>query len=155
MNKTIAIYARTGRNEETSGKSIDAQVIACTQAAKRLYGENINISVYEDRCVGHSGYKPALHSLEGDVSNEVVSVVVATGLDRLGRSTRRALGTVDGFRKHKVDFVSVRDGRHWKSNVLRTDIELLILEKESEFRSKRMWHAWERRKSHKQSETTI
>lgn len=112
MNKTVAIYARTCRNEENSGKSIDAQVVACTQAAKRLYGENINISVYEDRCVGHSGYKPALQSLEGDISSEAVSVVVATSLDRLGRPTRRALGTVDGFRKHDVDFISVREGRH-------------------------------------------
>lgn len=152
MKKTVAIYARSSRNEEVSGQSIYAQVSECTAVAKQKYGEDINIELYKDEGVGgQAGYKPALQSLQYDVAAKPFAAVIVSSLDRVNRSTVRAMETIYRLRQKHADFIVARDERCFMWDDARANWEFCFLECEAQLRSKRMKASWARRKAAQQT----
>lgn len=148
MTKTIAIYARTGRNETTPSQSIDAQVSECTAVAKQRYGEDIHIEIYKDEGVsGQAHYKPALLSLQHDLATKPFTAVIVTNLNRVSRSTVRAVEVIYRLQQQHVDIVTVHDERRFKWDDTRANLELLFLGWEAERRSMRMKAIWARRRA--------
>src|SRR5262249_47373791 len=88
-------YARVS----TDGQTLDAQQVALKAAgAERIYSEKISGAVIDRKALAK-----ALAALEpGDV-------LLVTRLDRLARSTRDLLNTLDGIGKKGGDFRSLAD----------------------------------------------
>jgi DNA invertase Pin-like site-specific DNA recombinase len=138
MTKTVAIYARTSRNEEAAGQAIDAQMKECATAAKQMYGEDIEIEIYKDEGIGGKAHgKHAFRSLQRNVKLQPFAAVIVSKLNRIG-PTAHAIEAILHLRAEGVDLVVAREGRCFKWNDHRVFSELLMMEHLSRNQSERI-----------------
>lgn len=110
MNKTIAIYVRVSTEGIKNGHVQDT---ASQRNDIETYLKNRGVTdfvVYEDK--GYSGTKanrPALKQMMQDCRSGKVSMVVCYKLDRLFRSLKNLMDTVNEFVSLNVEFVAVKD----------------------------------------------
>lgn len=101
-NKVAAVYARVS----TDSQSTEAQEVELEAFVSR---RGWSCRVYRD--TGQSGIKesrPALDRLLRDCRARKVDVVVVWAMDRLARSLRHLLDTVEEFHSLGIDFVSYK-----------------------------------------------
>lgn len=102
--KVVAIYARvsTADRQDTKTQENELRVLA-EKRGWRIY------RVYSDR--GESGAKekrPALSELWRDCRQGRIDVVCVWSLDRLARSLKQLIESLEEFRKLGIDFISMK-----------------------------------------------
>ncbi len=99
-----ALYVRCS----TASQDIDLQVDALRRYADQRGWRDVEI--YSDQGVsGSKSRRPELDRLMADVGAGKIFVVACWKIDRLGRSLRHLLETMEEFRERGVDFVSVTE----------------------------------------------
>lgn len=97
----VAIYVRVSTTHQDSQMQLDA----CTAVANQR-GWTIVATLADDGYSGATTARPAYQQLLTDARAGRFDVVLAYKLDRLGRSTREMLHTIDSFEEWGVRFVS-------------------------------------------------
>jgi len=107
--RDVGIYIRVSTEEQAkSGMSLAAQ----TEKLKAYCSVNEwPFIIYEDAGISGSTItdRPALSKLLDDCKNNKIKIVLVYKLDRLSRSLRDIILTIDELREYKVDFVSVTE----------------------------------------------
>lgn len=103
MEKRVGIYLRVS----TSGQNTEIQLKEVTEYLQAR-GIN-NWEVYEDIQSGTTDARPALRRILKDAKSRKINVLVCWKLDRLFRSLKDLLTTIQELNDHRVDFISVRD----------------------------------------------
>lgn len=101
----VALYARTSTADGSQDMDLQLDDLE-KKAAER--GWTI-VSTHTDTMSGSTSSRPGLDALLADVDAGKVELVVVWKLDRLGRSMRHLLETLDRFTKAGVGFVSIRN----------------------------------------------
>jgi len=103
--KRAALYARVSTIGR--GQDVELQLAELRQAARqRGWGF---IEYVDDGISGCVESRPALDRLKADAQSGKLDVVIVWKLDRLGRSLRHLLQTLDELTHLGVEFVSLRD----------------------------------------------
>jgi DNA invertase Pin-like site-specific DNA recombinase len=103
MNKRIAIYLRVS----TEGQSTDLQ-----RSEIDLYMKSkgwANFVVYGDKLSGTTVKRPGLQKMLNDARNGSFDVLICWKLDRLFRSLKDLITTLNELSELKIDFISVKD----------------------------------------------
>ena len=109
-DRAVGIYIRVSTEEQaTTGVSLAAQKEKLIAYCK-LHNWNSYI-VYEDAGISGSTItdRPALMKLLDDCKNQEIKTIVVYRLDRLSRSLRDIILTIDELRAYNVNFVSVTE----------------------------------------------
>ncbi len=104
--KRVAIYARVstvGKGQDV-GMQLDELHQVVRQRSWQVVGEYI-----DDGVSGTKDTRPALDRLMTDVRRGRVDLVLVWRFDRFARSTSHLLSGLDEFRRHGVDFISLRE----------------------------------------------
>lgn len=108
-HKKVGIYTRVSTEEQaTSGISLEAQKEKLRQYCN--FNRWAIIKEYID--AGLSGgtlNRPGLQQLLVDAKKGLINVVLVYKLDRLSRSLRDIILTMDDFRQYNIDFVSLNE----------------------------------------------
>ena len=109
LNKKIGIYVRVSTVEQaTTGISIDAQIEKLEQYCKQNDWDTVK--KYIDAGISGSTIdRPKLKNLIDDCKSGKVNVILVYKLDRLSRSLRDIILTIDELKKYNVDFVSLTE----------------------------------------------
>ena len=109
LNKKIGIYVRVSTVEQaTTGISIDAQIEKLEQYCK--LNDWDTVKKYIDAGISGSTIdRPALKNLIDDCKSGKVNVILVYKLDRLSRSLRDIILTIDELKMYNVDFVSLTE----------------------------------------------
>jgi DNA invertase Pin-like site-specific DNA recombinase len=100
--KTAAIYARVASIEE----NLDDQLLTLRKlAAQRGY----EVVEYTDIASGTKGRRSGLDAMMNDARKHKFSLVIVAGFDRIARSTRHLLKTVDELNGLGIEFISQRE----------------------------------------------
>ncbi len=99
----VAIYARCSTAEQNTTAQREELVRYANQRGWQIY------KVYEENRSGASGDRPQFQALMSDARKRKIDIVLCLKLDRMYRSTRGMLQTLDEFQELGVEFVSVRD----------------------------------------------
>jgi len=107
--KKVGIYTRVSTEEQaTSGISLEAQ----KEKLRQYCNFNGWILANEYTDAGLSGgtlNRPGLQQLLGDAKKGLINVVLVYKLDRLSRSLRDIILTMDDFRQYNIDFISLNE----------------------------------------------
>ncbi len=103
--RRAALYARVSTIGR--GQDVELQLEELRQAAQQR-GWSF-IEYVDDGISGSVESRPALDRLKADAQSGKLDVVIVWKLDRLGRSLRHLLQTLDEFTHLGVEFVSLRD----------------------------------------------
>jgi len=103
----VAIYIRVSTIKQEGGVETQRQELEgyCQRRGFEI------VEVYED--IGESGAKdnrPALEKLMQDARKRHFDAVIVQRLDRLGRSVRHLLHTLDELQSLGIDFISIHQG---------------------------------------------
>lgn len=104
----VGIYVRVSTEEQASGMSLSAQSEKLRQYCE-LQGWSVVKEYVDAGMSGGTLDRPALQEMMEDCRNGKINVVLVYKLDRLSRSLRDLILTIDEMRKHGVDFVSVTE----------------------------------------------
>lgn len=102
--KTVALYARVSTMEQ----NCEVQLADLRRYASQRFGRTCE---YVD--VGISGaqrHRPQLDSLMGDARKRLFDVVLVWKFDRLARSVKHLVDSLEEFRALGVDFISYTEG---------------------------------------------
>ena len=105
-SRRVAIYARVstvGKGQDV-GMQTDELLQVVGQRSWQVAGEYI-----DDGVSGTKDTRPALDRLMTDVRRGRIDVVLVWRFDRFARSTSHLLTALDEFRRHGVDFISLRE----------------------------------------------
>jgi putative DNA-invertase from lambdoid prophage Rac len=103
MKKRIGIYLRVS----TSGQSTDLQK---KEILDYLGLRNLNNwTIYEDKLTGTNTQRPSLKQLLGDVRQRKIDLVICWKLDRLFRSLKDMVTTLQDFEDLGVALISLKD----------------------------------------------
>lgn len=103
MAKRIGIYLRVstqGQNTELQRSEIESFLIAKGWSNKK---------VFEDHATGTNANRPGLKALMSEVRDCKIDIVITWKMDRLFRSLRDLVSTLEEFRQRNVDYISVKD----------------------------------------------
>jgi DNA invertase Pin-like site-specific DNA recombinase len=101
--KRIALYVRVS----TSDQSTELQLRELTQFVQaRGWPEP---KIYEDKATGTNGNRPQLKQLLSDVRQRKLDIVIIWKLDRLFRSLKDLISTLQEFSELGIDFISLKD----------------------------------------------
>lgn len=101
--KRVAIYIRVSTEEQKTDMQRD-------ELLKFAFARNWKGQIYEDLGVsGTTANRPALKKLLSDVRSRKVDVVLCWKLDRLFRSLKHLVVTLQEFEELGVQFVSLKD----------------------------------------------
>ncbi|WP_413569183.1 recombinase family protein [Bdellovibrio sp. HCB117] len=103
MDKRIAIYLRVS----TQGQNTELQV-AEIQSFLAARGWR-NYQVYEDKCTGTTATRPALKELLKNARLRRHDIIVCWKMDRLFRSLKDLVGTLQEFDELGIEFISLKD----------------------------------------------
>jgi putative DNA-invertase from lambdoid prophage Rac len=101
--KRVAIYLRVSTQDQST--ELQASELR-TYAQARGWTD---LKVYEDKATGTTGNRPALKQLLQDVRQRRVDLVLCWKLDRLFRSLKDLIGTLQEFQDLGVQFCSLKD----------------------------------------------
>ncbi len=101
---------KTGKLLESRDKGQDTEM-QLREIQAYLKAHNLtDYEVFEDKGVsGTKDSRPGLNRLMGEVKQRKIQMVICWKLDRLFRSLRHILNTLEDFEKHGVTFVALRD----------------------------------------------
>ena len=108
--KKLALYIRCSTNKQEITVQKDELYTYIDYLKNR--NKDIDYIVYEYIDEGISGSKldrPQFNRLMGDLKNNAFDVIIITKLDRLSRSLRDLMNTVESIKNHKCDFIVVKD----------------------------------------------
>ena len=109
----VGIYVRVSSDEQRDGFSIESQKLSSKEGVEREYGNSIHYTIYADE--GFSAYRansrkrPAFNDIMADAQNRKLDVIVVDRLDRWGRESAHALGSLKELPDLGVKFISVRE----------------------------------------------
>ncbi|MDY6965724.1 MAG: recombinase family protein [Halobacteriota archaeon] len=107
--KKVGIYVRVSTEEQaTSGISLDAQVEKLEQYCN-LNGWDILRKYVDAGLSGSTIDRPELQKMIDDCRGGLINVILVYKLDRLSRSLRDIILTIDELREYGVDFVSLTE----------------------------------------------
>lgn len=101
--KRIALYVRVS----TSDQSTELQLRELNQFTQARGWTTIK--VYKDKATGTNGNRPLLKQLLSDARQRKIDVVIIWKLDRLFRSLKNLISTLQEFTELGVDFISLKD----------------------------------------------
>src|SRR2546425_1037247 len=101
--KRVACYLRVSTNEQTVENQRNDLRAYCTARGWD------NVTEYSDTASGTRERRPGLDRLVSEVKARKVDVVVVAAFDRLGRSLRHLVETLELFRYLDVEFISLRE----------------------------------------------
>jgi DNA invertase Pin-like site-specific DNA recombinase len=102
--KRAALYARVSTFEQ----SPESQLLDLRQLAEQRGWEIVE--TYIDRGIsGTRARRPALDKLMGDAARHRFDVVAVAGFDRMARSVRHLLETLDELHRLGIEFISLRE----------------------------------------------
>ena len=101
--KTVAVYVRVSTADQSLERQID-QVTAFVTA--RNLGP---ITIYEDKASGTKATRPAFQAMLKACRAGKHSVVVVHKLDRMSRSLKDLVTTLDELKTYNVGFISISD----------------------------------------------
>src|SRR5438876_11698465 len=101
--KRVACYLRVSTNEQTVENQRNDLRAYCTARGWD------NVTEYSDTASGTRERRPGLDRLVSEVKARKVDVVVVAAFDRLGRSLRHLVETLELFRHLDVEFISLRE----------------------------------------------
>ncbi len=101
--KRIALYVRVS----TSDQSTELQIRELSQFIQARGWDSFK--VYEDKATGTNGNRPLLKQLLVDARERKFDVVVIWKLDRLFRSLKDLISTLQEFTDLGIDFISLKD----------------------------------------------
>jgi DNA invertase Pin-like site-specific DNA recombinase len=120
--KTVAVYLRVS----TQDQSTDLQRQEIVRHLELRDLPTASVVVYEDQgCTGTNGNRPELRRLLADCRAGTVGTVVCWKLDRLFRSLRDLIATLQLFSELGVEFVSVRDSVDLSTSTGRLTMHLI------------------------------
>ncbi|MBI4245248.1 MAG: recombinase family protein [Planctomycetes bacterium] len=106
--KKVALYARVSSRIQAERDTIENQLVELRQFASQnvceisdVYCDNGVSGVLDDR--------PELNRLIKDAESKRFDAVVVVRLDRLGRSLRNLIDTIELFKELCIDFVSLKE----------------------------------------------
>jgi DNA invertase Pin-like site-specific DNA recombinase len=102
--KVAGLYVRISTNDGRQDTKLQENELRML-AAKR--GWQL-FKVYEDRESGAKPHRPGLDELWRDCRRGKLDIVAIWSLDRLARSLKQLIESLEEFRRLKVDFVSLR-----------------------------------------------
>lgn len=105
MEKTIAVYYRVSTADQHS----ENQMLAVSEWCISKKIAEIDVEVYEDRLSGADFSRPNLMRLVDDIKVGKIKRVIVWRLDRLGRSLQHLIGLMDLFKRHGVEFISLKE----------------------------------------------
>jgi len=100
----VALYARVSTGDQTCENQLNDLREYCRARGFERVTEFVDQGIS-----GTKERRPALDKLMADVKARRVDVVVVAAFDRVGRSTRHLLTTLELFRHLGVEFVSLRE----------------------------------------------
>lgn len=103
MDKKVAVYLRVSTDQQ----STDLQRFEVDLYLKQKVWTDVNY--YEDKLSGSNSNRPALQRMLIDCRGGRISTVVCFKLDRMARSLRDIVNTIDELHKMGIGFVSVKD----------------------------------------------
>ncbi len=104
MTRRTALYCRVSTvDQHPENQEIELRA-AVAQRGWEL------VEVYTDHISGAKARRPALDALLHDARRGCFAIVLVAGFDRLGRSVRHLLDTLDELHRCGVEFVSLREG---------------------------------------------
>lgn len=107
--KKVGIYVRVSTEEQVStGISLDAQVEKLEQYCK-LNSWDVIRKYVDAGLSGSTIERPELQKMIDDCRNGHINVILVYKLDRLSRSLRDIILTIDELREYDVDFVSITE----------------------------------------------
>src|SRR5258708_1137164 len=101
--KRVAVYLRVSTQDQSTAlqqQEIESYLIA------RGWTQT---SYYEDKLTGTHGNRPQLKNLMSDVRQRQVDLVICWKLDRLFRSLKDLISTLQEFSELGVEFISLKD----------------------------------------------
>ena len=101
--KRVACYLRVSTNEQTVENQRNDLRAYCTARGWD------NVTEYSDTASGTRERRPGLDRLVSEVKARKVDVVDVAAFDRLGRSLRHLVETLELFRHLDVEFISLRE----------------------------------------------
>lgn len=101
--KTCAIYSRVSTNDQ----SCEIQIKELQEFAHRR-GWNV-VAVFEEKKSGTTANRPQLKQLQKLVAERKIDIILCWKLDRLFRSLRDLLTTLQNWSEMGVELVSLRD----------------------------------------------
>jgi DNA invertase Pin-like site-specific DNA recombinase len=101
--KRIAVYVRVS----TSDQSTELQIRELSQFIHARGWDSFK--VYEDKATGTNGNRPHLKQLLLDARQRKLDIVIIWKLDRLFRSLKDLITTLQEFTELGVDFISLKD----------------------------------------------
>lgn len=108
-NKKVGIYVRVSTEEQvSSGISLSAQKQKLEEYCKFNEWEIIECYI-EEGLSGSTLKRPQLQRLIDDCKNDRLDVLLVYKLDRLSRSLRDIILTIDELKEYNVDFVSLTE----------------------------------------------
>ena len=104
MGKKTAIYLRVS----TDSQSTDLQRSEIEQYVKsRGWSKSV---VYEDKLSGTTTKRPGLQLMLSDARKKEFDILICWKLDRMGRSLKDLINTLNELVELKIEFISLRDG---------------------------------------------
>lgn len=103
MDKSIGIYLRVS----TVGQSTELQ---CKEIENYLTARGwLNWTIYEDKLTGTTNQRPALKQMINDARARKLDLIVCWKMDRLFRSLKDLVTTLQELSELGVEFVSIKD----------------------------------------------
>ncbi|MCO4795425.1 MAG: recombinase family protein [Bacteriovoracaceae bacterium] len=103
MTKKVAVYARVSTNEQ----SVDLQVKELKNYIKQQGWEIF--SIYEDKRTGTNANRPQFKKMIEDAESGSFDTVICWKLDRLFRSLKDLINTLNYFASKDISFIALKD----------------------------------------------
>ena len=103
-NKRIGVYLRVSTKDQNT--DLQRQDIVRYLEARSL---SRNVVVYEDKATGTNGNRPELKRLLSDSKSRKLDIVIVWKLDRLFRSLKDLVTTLQDLSEVGVEFISLKD----------------------------------------------
>ena len=104
-DKTVACYRRVSTVEQTA----ESQSIAVSEYCLIHGIKASSVEIFSDSVSGVETSRPALDRMCVAISEGRIKKVIVWRLDRLGRSLKHLMYLVEFFRKHNVEFISLKE----------------------------------------------
>lgn len=104
MEKRVGIYLRVSTKEQNT--DLQRQEILSYLMARSLCR---HVVIYEDKATGTNSNRPELQRLLSDAKKRKIDLVVCWKLDRLFRSLKNLVTTLQEFSDIGVEFISLKD----------------------------------------------
>lgn len=103
--KIIAAYVRVSTTDK--GQDLEVQILPLKEYIEKSWW--VLYKIYSDKVSGSKESRPWLDQMLSDAKQWLFDTVIVYRFDRLSRSVRQLITTLELFRKLKIDFVSINE----------------------------------------------